>query len=145
LRPAVVWAEAGRGDWILRQITSKSYGDEKAISLDAPDFVRGSLRSYVRPGKTFHRAQQPHCKSGWRIAAGQILNGPRCSCADDSKRLKTDHIRNRFSLPYWESKLELESGIGLPDVVRRLVTAYGLEASITCPGQLPFERSKSKV
>ena len=24
LRPAVVLAEAGRGDWILRQITSKS-------------------------------------------------------------------------------------------------------------------------
>ena len=35
LRPAVVLAEAGRGDWILCQITSKSYGDEKAISLDA--------------------------------------------------------------------------------------------------------------
>ena len=44
LRPAVVLAEAGRGDWILCQITSKSYGDEKAISLDAPDFARGVLR-----------------------------------------------------------------------------------------------------
>ena len=55
LRPAVVLAEAGRGDWILCQITSKSYGDEKAISLDAPDFARGSLdlASYVRPGKLF--------------------------------------------------------------------------------------------
>ena len=55
LRPAVVLAEAGRGDWILCQITSKSYGDEKAISLDAPDFARGALRltSYVRPGKLF--------------------------------------------------------------------------------------------
>ena len=55
LRPAVVLAEAGRGDWILCQITSKSYGDEKAISLDAPDFARGSLRltSFVRPGKLF--------------------------------------------------------------------------------------------
>jgi mRNA interferase MazF len=53
LRPAVVLAEAGRGDWILCQITSKSYGDEKAIPLDAPDFAHGSLRltSYVRPGK----------------------------------------------------------------------------------------------
>jgi hypothetical protein len=28
-------AAAGRGDWILCQITSKSYGDEKAITLDA--------------------------------------------------------------------------------------------------------------
>ncbi len=55
LRPAVVLAEAGRGDWILCQITSQSYGDEKAISLDAPDFARGALRltSYVRPGKLF--------------------------------------------------------------------------------------------
>jgi mRNA interferase MazF len=55
LRPAVVLAEAGRGDWILCQITSKSYGDEKAISLDSPDFASGSLRvtSYVRPGKLF--------------------------------------------------------------------------------------------
>jgi len=48
-------AEAGRSDWILCQITSKSYSDEKAISLNAPDFARGSLRlaSYVRPGKLF--------------------------------------------------------------------------------------------
>jgi mRNA interferase MazF len=55
LRPAVVLAEAGRGDWILCQITSKPYGDEKAISLAASDFARGSLRltSHVRPGKLF--------------------------------------------------------------------------------------------
>ena len=55
LRPAVVLAEAGRGDWILCQITSKSYGDEKAIPLAATDFARGSLRlaSYARPGKLF--------------------------------------------------------------------------------------------
>ena len=55
LRPAVVLAEAGRGDWILCQITSKSYGDSRAIPLDAHDFVRDSLRlaSYVRPGKLF--------------------------------------------------------------------------------------------
>lgn len=30
LRPAVVLAEAGRGDWILCQINSKSYGDQKS-------------------------------------------------------------------------------------------------------------------
>ena len=55
LRPAVVLAEAGRGDWILCQITSKSYGDNKAISLEATDFASGSLRvsSHVRPGKLF--------------------------------------------------------------------------------------------
>src|SRR5579863_8274901 len=55
LRPALVLAEAGRGDWILCQITSKSYGDEKAVTLGTGDFVRGSLRvaSYARPGKLF--------------------------------------------------------------------------------------------
>src|SRR5205809_1031498 len=55
LRPAIVLAEAGRGDWILCQITSKSYGDPRAIQLDAADFARGSLRliSYARPGKLF--------------------------------------------------------------------------------------------
>jgi mRNA interferase MazF len=55
LRPAVVLAEAGRGDWILCQITSKSYGDTRAISVDASDFASGSLRlaSFARPGKLF--------------------------------------------------------------------------------------------
>jgi mRNA interferase MazF len=55
LRPAVVLAEAGRGDWILCQITSKSYGDDQAITLNAADFASGSLRltSHIRPGKLF--------------------------------------------------------------------------------------------
>ena len=55
LRPAVVLAEAGRGDWILCQITSKSYGDTRAISVDTADFASGSLRlaSFARPGKLF--------------------------------------------------------------------------------------------
>jgi len=39
-----VLAEAGHGDWILCQITSKSYGDVKAVTLDAGDFAHGSLR-----------------------------------------------------------------------------------------------------
>jgi mRNA interferase MazF len=55
LRPAVVLAEAGRGDWILCQITSKSYGDSRALLLNSADFAMGSRRmdSYVRPGKLF--------------------------------------------------------------------------------------------
>ncbi len=55
LRPAVVLAEAGRGDWILCQVTSKSYGDTRAIPVATADFARGSLRlaSYARPGKLF--------------------------------------------------------------------------------------------
>jgi mRNA interferase MazF len=55
LRPAVVLADAGRGDWILCQVTSKSYADSAAVVLEAADFQRGSLQvtSYARPGKLF--------------------------------------------------------------------------------------------
>ncbi len=55
LRPAVVLADAGRGDWILCQITSKPYADPWAILLDDASFAVGSLHltSYARPGKLF--------------------------------------------------------------------------------------------
>ena len=55
LRPAVCLASAGRGDWILCQLTSNAYGDPAAVSLDAADFASGGLRlaSYARPGKLF--------------------------------------------------------------------------------------------
>jgi mRNA interferase MazF len=55
LRPAVVLADAGRGDWILCQITSKPYGDRRAVELNDASFSSGSLRtmSYARPGKLF--------------------------------------------------------------------------------------------
>jgi len=55
VRPAVCLADAGRGDWILCQITSSPYGDPTAIPLDAPDFASGGLlvASFARPGKLF--------------------------------------------------------------------------------------------
>jgi mRNA interferase MazF len=55
LRPAVVLADSGGGDWILSQITSKPYRDSKAVPLSDKSFETGSLRitSYVRPGKLF--------------------------------------------------------------------------------------------
>ena len=55
LRPALVLADAGRGDWVLCQITSKPYADLHAVMLDEMDFETGSLRvkSYARPGKLF--------------------------------------------------------------------------------------------
>ena len=54
-RPAVVLAGAGRGDWILCQVTSKSYADARAVELTDDDFEHGSLRvvSYARPAKLF--------------------------------------------------------------------------------------------
>ncbi len=55
LRPAVVLASAGRGDWILCQITSRPYADPWAVMLDDASFLVGSLQltSYARPGKLF--------------------------------------------------------------------------------------------
>lgn len=55
LRPAVVLANCGRGDWILCQVTSKPYGDPHSVLLDQVDFISGSLRiqSFARPGKLF--------------------------------------------------------------------------------------------
>jgi mRNA interferase MazF len=55
LRPAVVLADAGRGDRVLCQVTSKPYGDPAAVALDDTAFAFGSLRvtSYARPGKLF--------------------------------------------------------------------------------------------
>lgn len=55
LRPAVVLADAGRGDWILCQVTSKPYADSASVVLEAGDFQQGSLQvtSYARPGKLF--------------------------------------------------------------------------------------------
>ena len=55
LRPAAILANAGRGDWILCQITSNPYGDPYAIALTERSIVSGSLKidSVARPGKLF--------------------------------------------------------------------------------------------
>jgi len=50
-----VLADAGRGDWILCQLTSSPYSDARAVRLANTEFKTGSLRvvSYARPGKLF--------------------------------------------------------------------------------------------
>lgn len=55
LRPAVVLAHVGQGDYVLLQVTSRRYGDPRAVELEEADFVRGGLHrtSFVRPGKLF--------------------------------------------------------------------------------------------
>ena len=55
LRPALVLADAGKGDWVLCQITSKPYADPAAVKIDSSSFSSGQLPlvSYVRPGKLF--------------------------------------------------------------------------------------------
>lgn len=60
LRPAVVLAAAGRGDYVLCQLTSNPYGDPLAVELKQSDFASGSLQltSYARPGKLFTASDQ---------------------------------------------------------------------------------------
>jgi mRNA interferase MazF len=55
LRPAIVLADAGRGDWVLCQITSNPYSDTQAIMLSDESFRQGGLQrtSYARPAKLF--------------------------------------------------------------------------------------------
>ncbi len=55
VRPALCLADAGRGDYVLCQITSQSYGDPVALKVDDQDFATGGLHveSFVRPGKLF--------------------------------------------------------------------------------------------
>lgn len=55
LRPAVVVADAGRGDLILCRVTSNPYADSSAVELTEASFSSGSLRraSFARPGKLF--------------------------------------------------------------------------------------------
>jgi mRNA interferase MazF len=55
LRRAVCLADAGRGDWVLCQITSSPYGDPSAVPLGVADFSTGGLlvASFARPGKLF--------------------------------------------------------------------------------------------
>lgn len=54
-RPALLLADAGRGDWIACQITSNPFADLRAVEICENDFQTGSLRrvSYARPGKLF--------------------------------------------------------------------------------------------
>ncbi|HEY1613462.1 MAG TPA: type II toxin-antitoxin system PemK/MazF family toxin [Rhizomicrobium sp.] len=55
LRPALLLAQGGKGDWISCQITSNRYTDPQAIELNDKDFSHGGLRrtSYARPAKLF--------------------------------------------------------------------------------------------
>lgn len=54
-RPAIVLADAGKGDFILYAITSNAYADPHPVILDRSDFAVGGLRvkSFARPAKLF--------------------------------------------------------------------------------------------
>lgn len=55
LRPALLLAAAGRGDWLLCQITSNPYADPRAVTLAEGDFAEGGLQriSHARASKLF--------------------------------------------------------------------------------------------
>ena len=55
LRPAVVVANAGHGDWVLCQIASNRYADSRAVRLTDNSFAAGTLHiaSFARSGKLF--------------------------------------------------------------------------------------------
>ena len=55
LRPALLLAAAGKGDWLLCQITSNPYADPRAVTLAEDDFAEGGLQriSHARASKLF--------------------------------------------------------------------------------------------
>ena len=61
LRPAIVLAGVGRGDWILCQVTSNPYGDPLAIPLAEESFDEGSfkIQQFCKTRKVIHRKHWP--------------------------------------------------------------------------------------
>jgi len=55
LRPSIILADVGRGDYVLCQVTSNPYSDPIALELSDGSFAVGSLQrtSFARPGKLF--------------------------------------------------------------------------------------------
>ena len=55
LRPAVVLCDAGRGDWLLCQITSNPHSDPNAVKITQANLAAGSLaiQSFARASKLF--------------------------------------------------------------------------------------------
>lgn len=79
VRPAICLADAGRGDWVLCQVTSSPYGDPSAVPLDDPDFASGGLlvASFARPGKLFTASALLMVRSVGRLtdaALQRVLN-----------------------------------------------------------------------
>ena len=74
LRPALVIASSGRGDWVCVQITSNPYSDLSAVEVSDGDFQEGSLNriSYVRPGKLFTANQTLFRRSVGRLTDSKL-------------------------------------------------------------------------
>ncbi len=92
LRPAVVLADSGRGDWILCQVTSNPYGDAHAVEMTNDSFVSGSLRviSYARAGKLFTANQD------LMVSQVAVLNA---ACLKSIIEAVIDILRSGLSAP----------------------------------------------
>ena len=69
LRPAVVISNAGRGDWLLCQVTSNPYSDPNAVRITNNDLQAGALTSamsFARPIKLF-TANESAMKNTWQF------------------------------------------------------------------------------
>lgn len=126
LRPALVLADAGRGHWILRQITNKAHADPRAVVLTGDDFRVGSLRatSYAHPGKLFtanrelmvaeveilkahctaprHRCGARPLQQSRSVASGSLTSAPGCEAVF---RLP-DHRGSAYPNPTWPKRSE---------------------------------------
>ena len=79
LRPAVCLADAGRGDWVLCQVTSSPYGYPLADRWELPTSRRAGLlvASFARPGKLFTASAGLMVKSVGTLspaALGRVLS-----------------------------------------------------------------------
>ena len=84
LRPAIVLADAGRGDYVLCQITSNAGADPRAVALVQSDLVSGSLHrlSYARPGKLFTANDTIIVRQ-----VGELVSGAKQRIVDEVIRL----------------------------------------------------------
>ena len=73
----VVLADASRGDAVLCQVTSKSYGDERAVTIASIDLATGSLRmtSFARPGEVFTANEAIITTTVARVSAQRARTG----------------------------------------------------------------------
>jgi mRNA interferase MazF len=82
-RPALLLADAGRGDWIARQITSNPYADSRAVEISSGDFISGGLQrtSYARPAKLFTASETLFSGTAGVLRA-ELLDGIRESVVE---------------------------------------------------------------
>jgi mRNA interferase MazF len=99
LRPALILADADKGDWILWQITSNPYADATAIELLQTDFTEGSLQriSYVRPSKLFTANQ-----GLFRKIAGVLHHDKQAEVIDAIVKLLRSGLKNAD----WKSQVK---------------------------------------